>query len=112
MFLTEFHGTETVQLTAPATDVFDLLIDVDRLPEWNAHVHHVIDKSERPLASGVDSVIQMRAMWTRWPSRSTALTVDRSTLSFEHRSCSDDGNPSYALWSWQVTPTPSGSTLT
>jgi uncharacterized protein YndB with AHSA1/START domain len=112
MLLTEFHGTEFVQLTAPATDVFDLLIDVDRLPEWNAHVHHVIERPDRPLASAVEWVIQMRAMGTRWPSRSTALTVDRSTLSFEHRSCSDDGNPTYALWSWQVTPSATGSTLT
>lgn len=112
MFLTEFHGTETVQLAAPATDVFDLLIDVERLPEWNAHVHHVIERPDRALAAGVEWVIQMRAMGTKWPSRATALTVDRSTLSFEHRSCTDDGNPSYALWSWRVTPTPSGSTLT
>jgi uncharacterized protein YndB with AHSA1/START domain len=112
MLLTEFHGTETVQLAAEAHDVFDLLIDVERLPEWNAHVHHVIKRPDRPLAPGVEWVIQMRAMGTKWPSRSRALTVDRAALSFEHRSCSDDGNPSYALWSWQVTPTADGSTLT
>jgi hypothetical protein len=112
MFLTEFHGTETVQLAAAAPDVFDLLVDVDRLPEWNAHVHHVIERPERPLAEGVEWVIQMRAMGTRWPSRARALTVDRAGLRFEHRSCSDDGNPSYALWSWQVNPEPPGSTLT
>ena len=56
MFLTEFHGTETVQLTAPATGVFDLLVDVDRLPEWNAHVHHVIERpgpaARSPASSG------------------------------------------------------------
>ena len=112
MFLTNFHGTQTVALTSSATDVFELLIDVDRLPEWNEHVHRVIERPDRPLAPGVEWVIEMRAMRRRWPSRATALTVDRSALSFEHRSCTDDGNPSYALWSWQVTPTPSGSTLT
>jgi uncharacterized protein YndB with AHSA1/START domain len=112
MFLTEFHSAETVQLAKPATDVFDVLVDVDRLPEWNAHVHHVIERPDRALAAGVEWVIQMRAMGTKWPSRSRALTVDRAALSFEHRSCSDDGNPSYALWSWQLTPTPDGSTLT
>jgi hypothetical protein len=112
MLLTEFHGIQTVQLAAAAHDVFDLLIDVERLPEWNAHVHHVIQQPDRPLTPGVESVIQMRAMGTKWPSRSRALTVDPAALSFEHRSCSDDGNPSYALWSWQVTPTAAGSTLT
>jgi hypothetical protein len=57
-------------------------------------------------------VIQMRAMGGRWPSRARALIVDRTALSFEHRSCSDDGNPSYALWSWRVSPGERGSTLT
>jgi hypothetical protein len=112
MFLTEFHGAETVHLTAPASAVYDLLIDVDRLPEWNAHVDHVIERPGQPLGPGVDWVIQMRAMGTKWPSRATALTVDPVALSFEHRSCSDDGNPSYALWSWQVVPATGGSILT
>jgi uncharacterized protein YndB with AHSA1/START domain len=112
MYLTEFHGTQTTHLAAPAHDVFDLLVDVQRLPEWNAHVHHVIERPDRPLTTGVERVIQMRAMGTRWPSRSRALNVDRAALSFEHRSCSDDGNPSYALWSWQVKPIRAGSTLT
>jgi hypothetical protein len=112
MFVTEFHGTETVQLTASAPDVFNLLVDVDRLPEWNAHVHNVIEQPERPLEEGVEWVIQVRAMGTSWPSRAHALTVDRAGLRFEHRSCSDDGNPSCAPWSWRVIPTPPGSTLT
>jgi hypothetical protein len=112
MFVTEFHGTQTVQLTASAPDVFDLLVDVGRLPEWNSHVHHVIEQPPGPLAAGVEWVIQMRAMGGRWPSRARALTVDRAALSFEHRSCSDDGNPTYALWSWRVHPAQNGSTLT
>ncbi len=112
MFVTEFGGTETAELSSSAPDVFDLLVDVDRLPEWNAHVHHVIERPGRPLAEGVEWVIQMRAMGGRWPSRARALVVDRAALSFEHRSCSDDGNPSYALWAWRVSPGEHGSTLT
>jgi hypothetical protein len=112
MFVTEFHGTESVQLAASASDVFDLLVDVDRLSEWNAHIHHVIEPPDRPLAPGVEWVVQIRAMGTRWPSRARALTVDPAALSLEHRSCSDDGNPSYALWSWQVMPNAQGSSLT
>ena len=54
----------------------------------------------------------MCAMGGKWPSRAHALTVDRAELSFEHRSCGDDGNPSYALWSWQVSPAGHGSRLT
>jgi hypothetical protein len=112
MFVKEFHGTETVQLAASAREVFDLLVDVDRLPAWNANIHHVIERPDHPLTAGVEWVIQMRAMGTRWPSRARALTVDSAALRFEHRSCTDDGNPSYALWSWQVVPHEHGSTLT
>jgi hypothetical protein len=53
----------------------------------------------------------MRAMGTRWPSRARALRVDQAAGAFEHRSVSDDGNPSYVIWSWQVMPADDGSTL-
>jgi hypothetical protein len=111
MFLTEFHGTETARLTAPASDVFDLLVDVRRLPEWNAHIDHVIDAPAAPLGEGTEWVVEMRAMGSRWPSRARALLVDPAAGAFEHRSVTDDGNPSYVLWSWQVTPRDDGSTL-
>ena len=112
MLLTEFHGTESVHLDASADDVFALLVDVDRLPEWNAHLHHVIERPDGPVDPGAQWVVQVRAMGTRWPSRATALTVDRATHTFEHRSVTDDGNPSYVLWSWTVAPVEAGSVLT
>jgi uncharacterized protein YndB with AHSA1/START domain len=112
MLVNEFHGTTQVALDASPADVFALITDVDRLPEWNAHVHHVITPPDAPLAAEVEWVIEMRAMGTRWPSRSHATVVDADNLRFEHTSRSDDGNPSYAVWSWQVSPRPGGSELT
>ena len=112
MLLTEFHGTESVRLAAPAGEVFDTRVDVDRLPEWNAHLHHVVERPEGPLQQGSQWVLQMRAMGTRWPSRATALTVDRASYTFEHRSVTDDGNPSFVLWSWTVAPEGAGCVLT
>jgi uncharacterized protein YndB with AHSA1/START domain len=112
MLLTEFHGTESVHLDAPAEDVFALLVDVERLPEWNAHIDHVIEKPDEPLCPGAQWVVEMRAMGTKWPSRATALTVDRSGHVFEHRSVTDDGNPSYVVWSWTVAAAERGSVLT
>jgi hypothetical protein len=112
MFLTEFHGTETVRLAAPAPDVFDLLVDVDRLPDWNEHVDHVIESPTGALEEGIEWVVEMHAMGSRWPSRAQALRVDPAAGAFEHRSVTDDGNPSYVLWSWQVTPSGKGTTLT
>lgn len=112
LLLQEFHGSVTTHLEVPALDVFDLLVDVDRLSEWNSAIHHVVEHPRVPLAEGVEWVVQIRAMGTRWPSRSRALTVDRAGLRFEHRSCSDDGNPSYAIWSWHLRPEAQGSSIT
>ncbi len=112
MLLTEFHGSDATRLTAPADAVFAALVDIDRLPEWNARVHHVIDHPARPVAEGTEWVVQMRASGGRWPSRSRALLVDPVARRFEYQSGSDDGNPSSALWSWQVTPVNAGSELT
>ena len=48
MFVTEFHGSDAARLTAAADAVFAALVDVDRLPEWNARTHHVIEPPRPP----------------------------------------------------------------
>ncbi|HLY33835.1 MAG TPA: SRPBCC family protein [Jatrophihabitantaceae bacterium] len=112
MPLTEFHGNAHIDIAAPADAVFAVLLDVERLPDWNTHVHHVIEHPGRPLTEGAEWVIEMRDMGTPWPSRAKATVVDATARRFEHTSHSDDGNPSYALWSWQVSPAADGCTLT
>jgi hypothetical protein len=108
----EFHGSASVVLDAAAEQVFAVLTDVMRLPDWNEHIHHVIEPADGPLVEDTEWVIQMRAMGTRWPSRSHATVVDPDAGRFEHTTRSDDGNPSYAMWSWQVRPDGPGSELT
>ena len=114
MFLTEFHGSDATRLTAAADAVFAALVDVDRLPEWNARIHHVIESPApaSPVAEGTEWVVQMRASGGRWPSRSRALVVDPAAGRFEYETRTDDGNPSAALWSWHVTPAGAGCELT
>jgi uncharacterized protein YndB with AHSA1/START domain len=112
MFLTQFHGSDATRLTAPADAVFAALVDIGRLPEWNARVHHVIENPTSPVVEGTEWVVQMRASGGRWPSRSRALVVDPVARRFEYESRSDDGNPTSALWSWHVTPAGAGSELT
>jgi uncharacterized protein YndB with AHSA1/START domain len=108
----EFHGTAGVVLDASPQQVFAVLVDVARLPEWNAKVHHVIELPGGPVAEDSEWVVQMRAMGTRWPSRSHATVVDAQGCRFEHTSRTDDGNPSYSMWSWEVRPDICGSELT
>ena len=38
--------------------------------------------------------------------------TNRDARRFVHRSQSDDGNPSYAIWTWEVTPVDGVSELT
>jgi hypothetical protein len=44
-----------------------------------------------------------------WPSRSRVEEVDSGRRVFAYRSQTDDGNPSYALWRWEVEPADGGS---
>ena len=113
MFVTEFHGNDATRLTAAADALFAALVDVDRLPEWNARIHHVIEgpAPASPEAEGTEWVVQMRASGGRWPSRSRALVVNPVAHRFKYETHTDDGNPSFALWSWQVTPVDAGCEL-
>ena len=100
------HATTVVD--APSALVFERITDIDRLCDWNAEIHDVV---ERPAAlrPGAEWVVEIRAMKKHWNSRSrlTELDVDRGR--FAYRSQTDDGNPSYADWRWQLTPVPAGT---
>jgi uncharacterized protein YndB with AHSA1/START domain len=106
LLLTEFGGSVSADVDAPADEVFALLTDTGRLPEWNARIRRVLEPAPRPLAPGAEWVVQMQVAGARWPSRSAAVTYDPAQRLFEHTSRSDDGNPARALWRWQVTPIP------
>ncbi|MGZ4544608.1 MAG: SRPBCC family protein [Blastococcus sp.] len=102
------EGATRAVVDAPAPEVFAALTDVERLPGWNAHIPRVIEAPAGPLAEGVEWVVQMAAMGTTWPSRARVSLFDPGAYRFEHVSRSDDGNPSWADWRWQVTPLPDG----
>lgn len=100
------HATTVVE--APPALVFERITDIDRLPDWNAEIHDVI---ERPatLHPGAEWVVEIRAMKKHWNSRSRLAGLDAEGGRFAYRSQTDDGNPSYADWRWQLTPVPSGT---
>jgi hypothetical protein len=80
---------------------FALLTNVERLPEWNEHIHHVVTGGAE-ITPGSEWVVEMRAMGSKWSSRSRALEVDPVRRHFVHTSRTDDGNPSIATWTWDV----------
>lgn len=107
----ELRGSVTEVVKADPKAMFEMITDIDRLPEWNQLIQHVV---ERPavLEAGVEWVVEMKAMGSRWNSRSRVEEHDHGTLRFAYRSRTDDGNPSYALWTWQVAEGPVGTRVT
>ena len=95
-------------IDAPAAAVFERITDLDHLPDWNTEIRRVI---ERPPAVqvGAQWLVRIKAMGNGWDSRSTALVIDPEHGRFAYRSQTDDGNPSYAEWRWQLSPDPAGT---
>ena len=103
--------TSTLIVPAGSDDVFRLITDPQRLPEWNRAIVRVVDAPDK-LLPGAEWVVQLSALGQSWPSRSTVVDIDQHARHFAYRSQSDDGNPSYADWSWHVADTPGGCEVT
>jgi len=96
------HEHEAI-LDVSADAAFATLTNLEQLPEWNSIINAV---TERPnhLEPGAEWVVQMHAMAQSWMSRSTVLEYRPAERYFRYRSCTDDGNPSWAEWTWTVSP--------
>lgn len=95
-------------VSATADAVFRTLTDIDRLPEWNDAMTAVIEKPNR-LEAGAEWLVEFHALGQTWRSRSVVEEIDVATRRFVYRSGTDDGNPSYARWSWDVSDHSDGS---
>jgi uncharacterized protein YndB with AHSA1/START domain len=96
------------RVDAPPAVVFGFLTDVSKLPEWNQAITDVVD-SPTQLAPGAVWRVRIHALGQSWVSKSRVSDLDPGALRFSYRSESDDGNPSYADWAWQVEPDGDGS---
>jgi uncharacterized protein YndB with AHSA1/START domain len=105
----EFHGTAGQHVDADPDDVFALITDIDRLPEWNAAIESVADRPGSLLVGDEWVVIMHPPKLPRWRSRSTTLAVDPDLRQFAYRTRTDDGNPSYIDWTWSVVPDEGGA---
>jgi uncharacterized protein YndB with AHSA1/START domain len=99
--------TTTRFVAARPDEVFELITDPERLPEWNRAIVRVLDMPHK-LEPGAEWVVQLSALGQSWPSRSTVVDIDQHARRFAYRSQTDDGNPSYADWTWQVSDAPGG----
>lgn len=95
------------QVDVPPDAAFGLITDPTRLPEWNDAITRVLDVTDA-LAPGEEWVVELSALGQHWASRSRVTALDRVARVFSYRAQTDDGNPSYADWTWTVTDAPGG----
>ena len=88
--------------------IFDTITDIERLPEWNGAIEQVIDRPARLTPCAMWTVEMHPARPVRWKSVSTLQELDTDALRFSYRTVNADGNSSYTLWTWTLTPRPSG----
>jgi uncharacterized protein YndB with AHSA1/START domain len=103
-------GEVSAELAVPAEAVFSTITDVSRLPTWNAVITAVIEKPEC-LEPEAEWVVAIRAMGHSWRSRSRCEVIDTDRGVFAYRTQTDDGNPSYARWRWEVSAHDGASTV-
>jgi uncharacterized protein YndB with AHSA1/START domain len=104
----DFSRTATSVIDAPPARVFEVITDIDRLPEWNAEIANVVEGCA-VLEVGAEWVVEIHALHTHWKSRSRVIELDPGRGRFAYRSQTDDGNPSHADWQWDVTADPAGT---
>ena len=104
-------GSVTQVVGVPAPELFALVTDLDRLPAWNQLIQGVVERPQT-LARDSEWVVELRTMGNTWHSRSRVLEHDHGAGRFVYRSQTDDGNPSFAIWTWMVDDDPAGSKVT
>jgi hypothetical protein len=104
-------GSVTEALAIDPATVFAVVTDIERLPEWNAIITRVVERPDG-LATGKEWVVELSAMGSSWKSRSRVTEHDADGGRFAYRSQTDDGNPSYGNWCWQVVEAPGGCRVT
>ena len=105
-------GAATGTVPAPPAAVFDAITDIDRLPEWTKTIQRVVERPDA-LAEGTEWVVAVKPPgMPEWLSRATTVEHDPVGHRFRYRTCTGDGNPSWAIWEWQAEAAGSGSTVT
>ena len=103
--------TASRELPVDADAVFATITDLERLSSWNRIMMGTLEIPAE-VVPGAEWLVEFRALGQTWHSRSTVTEIDPNAHRFAYRSQTDDGNPSFASWAWQVTPTATGCVVT
>jgi hypothetical protein len=105
------HASASCVVGLPAHDVFNTITDISKLPDWNDAITAVFQQPGQ-LEVGAQWVVEMHALGQSWVSRSIVEAFDPTGRCFAYRSATDDGNPSYARWTWVVADHVDGALVT
>jgi uncharacterized protein YndB with AHSA1/START domain len=99
-----FDGHASRIVDATPDSVFELISNVERLPEWNAAIEEVVDRPVT-LAPGAEWTVRMHPPHIpTWGSVSKVDVIDTTARRFCYETRNTDGNPSFVTWSWTVVP--------
>jgi uncharacterized protein YndB with AHSA1/START domain len=101
----------TRELPVQADAAFATITDVEGLSSWNRIMTATLE-APADVVPGAEWVVEFHALAQTWHSRSTVTDIDRTGRRFAYRAQTDDGNPSFADWDWQVTPRAAGCAVT
>ena len=106
-----FSGTAGAEVDAAPATVFAAITDIDALPDWNAAIECVVSRPAQ-LVAGASWTVRMHPPHApAWNSVSTVEVYDPVRLRFRYRTQHANGNPSFVVWSWTVTPRAGGSSV-
>ena len=108
----EFHGRASARIDAAPAAVFDLITDVERLPEWNAAIEALVDKPPELIPGAEWTVTVNPRGIPPWNSISRVEEIAPQSGRFAYVTRNADGNPSYVKWAWEVADTGTGAEVT
>lgn len=94
----------STEIAAPPNEVWRVVSDLSRMPEWSPQTvrMRVFGRARR----GAHTVNLNKYGWKVWPTTSTIVRYDENTaIAFRM-------NENRTTWSYELTPTTSGTTLT
>jgi uncharacterized protein YndB with AHSA1/START domain len=91
----------SARMAASPDKVFSLVINPGLLPSWNRAITEVVEAPQH-LEPGSVWKVRLHALSQSWVSTSRVSAIDPKSGRFSYRSQTDDGNPSFADWEWQV----------
>lgn len=94
----------TIDIAAPPSEVWQVVSDLSRMPEWSATTRRM--RVLGPVREGARTVNLNKVGWKVWPTTSTVVRCD------ENEAIAFRMNENRTTWSYELTPTASGTTLT